>query len=288
MNTMKFEGIGTKWQIDLYSPMSDAEYGYLQTVVQKRVEQFERLYSRFRFDSFTNVTLNQMGTFTLPSDAEPLFSLYHSLYRITNGAFTPFIAQVLIDAGYDANYSFKTGTLHKPPRWDDVMDYDYPKITIKKPEALDFGAGGKGYLIDIVSDLIKEYGGHEFCIDAGGDIRYESPKPLRVGLENPNDMSQAIGIATIANTSLCASSGSRRTWGKFHHIINPHTLASPERVIASWVLAKNTILADALATCLFLVDPSTLLPHFSFEYLVLFSDSSFEKSLTFPAELFLK
>jgi len=109
------------------------------------------------------------------------------------------------------------------------MEYDYPKITIKKPEALDFGAGGKGYLVDIVSDLIKEYGGREFCIDAGGDIRYESSKPLRVGLENPNDMNQAIGVATIANTSLCASSGSRRKWGNFHHIINPHTLKSRGR-----------------------------------------------------------
>ena len=168
------------------------------------------------------------------------------------------------------------------------MDYQYPKISIKKQQVFDFGACGKGYLIDIIGNLIKEEGGYEYCINAGGDIRYISNKPLRVGLENPSDTSQAIGISTITNTSLCASSGSRRKWGKFHHIIDPHTLASPKKVVASWTLANDTLTGDALATSLFLVSPRILTPHFSFEYLVLFADSSFEKSPGFLAELFLK
>lgn len=288
MGTIRFEGIGTTWQIDIYSLLSEKKRGYLQLLIQKRVEEFERLYSRFRYDSFTNVTLNQIGTFTLPDDAEPLFSLYEKLYGITDGAFTPFIGQVLIDAGYNAEYSLEEGTLHTPPRWENVMDYHFPTVTIKHPEVLDFGAGGKGYLVDIVSDLIRKYGVNEFCVDAGGDIRYEHSIPLRIGLENPNDLNQAIGVVTISHASLCASSGSRRKWGKYHHIIDPRTLTSPDKVIATWVIAENTITADALATSLFLVESSKLAPHFSFEYLTLFADNSFEKSSGFPAELFLK
>ena len=288
MKTIKFEGIGTLWQIDLYSSVSDQELGYLEMLILKRVEEFERNYSRFRYDSFTNITLQERGTFNLPHDAEPLFSLYQKLYHITDGAFTPFIGQVLADAGYDAAYSFKSKALSTPPRWEDTMDYHYPTVTIKKPEILDFGAGGKGYLIDIISDLIKENGALEFCIDAGGDIRYEGAMPFRVGLENPNNLEQAIGIVTLSQTSLCASAGSRRKWGTFHHIINPHTLSSPSNIIATWTLAKDTLTADALSTSLFLVSPQKLLPHFDFEYLTLFADNSFEKSPSFPAELFLK
>ncbi len=288
MGTIKFEGVGTGWQIDIYDKLSVEKLGYLKVLIQKRIEQFEKLYSRFRFDSYTNITLNQVGTFTLPPDAEPLFSLYHELYQITNGLFTPFIAQVLVDAGYDALYSFKSKVLHTPPKWNEVMDYHYPTVTIKKPEMLDFGAAGKGYVIDLVSDVIKEYEVRSFCIDAGGDIRYENIKPLRVGLENPLDMNQAIGVAEISNVSLCASSGSRRTWGMYHHIIDPKTLSSSSKITATWVVAKSTLLADALATCLFLTKPSSLLPHYSFEYLVLLQDSSFEKSSGFPAELFLR
>jgi len=288
MDTFSFEGIGTKWQIDIYSPLSSNKWGYLQTVIQKRVDLFERTYSRFRPDSYVNLTLSQLGTYTLPSDAQPLFSLYQKLYKVTEGAFTPFIGQVLIDAGYDAAYSLIEGILHYPPLLNDVIDFYYPKVTIKKEEIFDFGACGKGYLIDLLSDIIREHGGTSFCVDGGGDMRYESSEPLRVGLENPNNLEQAIGVATITQASFCASAGSRRKWGGFHHIIDPHTLSSPLNVIATWTIAKNTITADALATSLFLVLSKKLLPHFSFEYLILFADNTFDKSLAFPAELFLK
>lgn len=288
MDTFSFDGIGTKWKIDVYSPLSPNKWGYLQTVIESRVDLFERMYSRFRADSYVNLTLSQMGMYTLPPDAEPLLLLYQKLYTVTDGAFTPLIGQVLIDAGYDAEYSFKGKTLHHPSPLEEVMDLHYPKITIRKQEIFDFGACGKGYLIDIVSDLMREHGVTAFCVDAGGDIRYESSKPLRVGLENPNNLDQAIGVATISNTSLCASAGSRRKWGKFHHIINAHTLSSPQNIIATWVIAKDTITADALATSLFLAPSQKLSLHFLFEYLILFADNTFDKSSGFPAELFLK
>lgn len=288
MNTFSFEGIGTIWQVDLYRNLSPDTWSHLQTAIQKRVELFEKTYSRFIPDSYVNLTLSQLGVHTLPLDAHPLFSLYQKLYVFTNGSFTPLIGQVLIDAGYDAEYSLKETALHTPPLLSDVIDYHYPKVTIKKQEIFDFGACGKGYVIDIISELIREHDIKEFCVDAGGDIRYESAEPLRVGLENPHNAEQAIGIVTVAQTSLCASSGSRRKWGKFHHIIDPHTLTSPQRVIATWVTAPDTITADALATCLFLVSPQKLLPHFAFEYLILFADTTYEKSPSFPAELFLK
>lgn len=288
MDTFSFERIGTHWQIDIYSPLTSHKWSYLQAVIQKRVDLFEKTYSRFRPDSYVNLTLSQLGTYSIPFDAKPLFLLYQKLYTITEGAFTPLIGKVLIDAGYDAEYSLVEGILHSPPLLSDVIDFHYPKVTIKKEEIFDFGACGKGYLIDLVSDIIREHGVTSFCVDAGSDMRYESAKPLRVGLENPDNLDQAIGVATISNTSLCASAGSRRKWGKFHHIINAHTLSSPQKVIATWTIAENTIVADALATCLFLVQPKQLSPHFSFEYLILFTDNTFDKSPAFPAELFLK
>lgn len=288
MDTFSFEGIGTHWQIDIYSSLTSNKWSYLQAVIQKRVDLFEKTYSRFRPDSYVNLTLSQLGTYSIPFDAKPLFLLYQKLYTITEGAFTPLIGKVLIDAGYDAEYSLVEGILHSPPLLSDVIDFHYPKVTIKKEEIFDFGACGKGYLIDLVSDIIREHGATSFCVDAGGDMRYESSKPLRVGLENPDNLDQAIGVATISNTSLCASAGSRRKWGKFHHIIDPHTLSSPQKVIATWAIAKNTIVADAIATCLFLVQPKQLSPYFSFEYFILFADNTFDKSPGFPAELFLK
>lgn len=288
MDPLIFEGIGTKWKVDVYSPLSARSWGFLQTVIRKRVDLFDSLYSRFRPDSFVNLILPQPGNHILPPDAKPLFALYRKLYGITHGIFTPLIGQVLIDAGYDAEYSLKGKATNRPPGLKDVIEFHFPHVVVKKRGVFDFGACGKGYLIDIVSALLRENGITSFCIDAGGDIRYENKQPLRVGLENPNNLDQAIGVATIANVSLCASAGSRRKWNEYHHIINPRTLSSPEKVIATWVTAQTTIIADAMATALFLVEPTTLIPHFPFEYLIMYADSSFEKSPSFPAELFLK
>jgi thiamine biosynthesis lipoprotein len=109
-----------------------------------------------------------------------------------------------------------------------------------------------------------------------------------VALEHPDDPTQAVGVATITNQSICGSAGNRRVWGDFHHIINPETQESPMHIKALWVVANSTLLADALATCLFFMDSSILKEHYDFEYLIVKDDYTTEQSLGFPAELFTK
>ena len=109
---------------------------------------------------------------------------------------------------------------------------------------------------------------------------------LQVGLENPDDFAQVIGVASIHNQSICASAGNRRRWKQFHHIISPHTLASPKNIKATWVVAKTALLADALATCLFFVPAKTLLAKFTFSYATVYEDNTREVSKAFPAEIF--
>jgi thiamine biosynthesis lipoprotein len=217
-----------------------------------------------------------------------MFAMYRKLYDLTNGAFTPLIGQVLVDAGYDASYSLKPGMLHAPKAWDEVMTWHAPVLTTREPVQLDFGAAGKGYIVDLVGELIERDGVFDYCVDAGGDIRYRTSvgAPLRVGLENPADTKQAIGIATLGNASLCGSAGNRRAWAEFHHTINPHTLSSPKHLQAVWVIAETTLLADALTTALQFLSAADLRAVFTFEYLLLREDYSAEHSSGFPSELF--
>lgn len=289
MAELAFEAIGTHWQIDLPDSLTPEERQILSERIHERISIFDRDYSRFREDSLVTRMSKQAGTYQLPEDAEPLFSLYHDLYRATNGALTPLIGQVLVEAGYDAEYSLKPGELHTPPTWDEALEYQFPQLTLKKPALLDVGAAGKGYLIDIVASIVQDFGIHSFCIDAGGDLLQRSAKSesLRVGLEHPANLNQVIGVATIQNQSMCGSAGNRRTWGAFHHIINPHTLSSPRNILAVWTVAQATLLADALATCLFFVPAASLRPTYAFEYALVRSDYSMEHSPNFPAEFFV-
>lgn len=288
--SIEFLATGTKWQVDFLDNIPLSELQKIETALKARAEEFEENYSRFRESSLVSKMSQAKGVYELPPDGKKLFDTYLELSKITNESFTPLVGRLLVDAGYDKELSFrKKNELENLPKLSSVLDYEFPKLTIKKQWQLDFGAAGKGYLVDILGKLLDERGIKDFCIDAGGDIlhRTSSGRVLRVGLENPDDPNQVIGVVDLGNQSICGSSGNRRRWGNFHHIINPTTLQSPATTLSTWVIADTTILADGLATCLFFSAVKTLQEHFSFEYLVLNSDFTVEKSRDLKAELFL-
>ncbi len=285
---LEFEAIGTHWVIDLYD--SSTRAFELLPLIQNRISVFDKVYSRFQPDSLITAIAKKPGLYAFPKDAEPLFFLYQKLYQLTGGAFTPLIGQVMEDAGYDAHYSLESRKLEPPPTWEEAMVYKEQHLTTKRPIVLDFGAGGKGYLVDLVGKMLVEQGVSSFCIDAGGDIlyRHKDAVKLKVGLEDPDDVSCVIGLAEVENASICGSAGNRRTWGEYHHIIDPRTLDSPRHILATWVVAKEGLVADALATALFLVPSKVLRTDFSFEYLIMYADRSVETSKNWKGELFVE
>lgn len=284
---LSFEAIGTRWVIDCFN--SSADKNEIESLVLDRIEEFDKTYSRFRSDSVVYKASRKAGEYILPPDSKSLFQLYDSLYQITDKSFTVLIGNTLSEAGYDSSYSLSPKKINKVPDISEVYSWNYPTLTMKKPYILDFGGLGKGYLVDIISDLLKENGVESFCVDAGGDMYcHNLESPMRVGLENPNDFKQVIGVVEINDKSICASSGNRRRWSGFHHIIDAKNLKSPENILATWVVAKDTITADGIATSLFLTTPEKLSKYFDFDYFILFPDFTFRKSKNFQGELFLK
>ncbi len=271
MRQTTFSAIGTSWQIQVLQPIDKTVWQQSIKAIHARIEQFDKTYSRFRPDSLVSAMATKAGRYVLPGDAYALLQFYEQLYTATEGKLTPLIGQVMIDAGYDATYSLTSQPLQPPPAWEEVIRYNQHSITLLRPAMLDFGAAGKGYLIDIVGALLEASGISQYLIDAGGDLLYRSTgnDPLDVGLENPLNPSEALGVVHLRPGSLCASAGSKRRWGKYHHIIDPELLASTNRVLASWVAADQAMVADGLATALFFTPPSVLQKQFSFSYAIL-------------------
>ncbi|WKZ24886.1 MAG: FAD:protein FMN transferase [Patescibacteria group bacterium] len=286
-----FSAIGTDWTIDLPSNLSAAEQSSLVEKLKDRLELFDFTYSRFRADSIITLWSKKAGQYPLPDDAGPLLALYEKVYSLTDGLVNPLIGKTIASAGYDANYSLRASSvLEETPSWEDVLSIDKDSITFKKPAILDLGAAGKGYAIDLLSDILTEHGLESFMINAGGDIfrKEETDSVVRVGLEDPQDSSKVIGVASLHNGSLCASAGNRRAWPGFHHIINPKTKKSPQDIIAVWVSAETAALADILATALFFCPPEKLKTTYDFEYVIIGKDRSVKYSTNFKGELFLK
>lgn len=287
MSQFTFEAIGTHWEIEVFKSLSYADEQRLFVAVKDRIDRFDKAYSRFREDSLVTAISKRVGVFLFPDDGALMLSLYHDLYMRTNGLLTPLIGNLMSDAGYDAQYSLKQKKrLESPPAWDDALEYRHPYLIVKMPVLLDFGAAGKGYLIDLVAEVLEANSTAEYCIDAGGDILLKGRPPQRIGLEDPDDTSKAVGICTLVGGSICGSAGNRRQWEKFTHIIDPKSRKSPTKISAVWVTAETAIIADALATCLFFVEPAVLAGAYVFEYVRLYENRSFEKSPGFSGEMF--
>jgi thiamine biosynthesis lipoprotein len=292
-----FKAIGTSWQIDFYSLLDQALLFKIDRSIKDRIEIFDKTYSRFRSDSLVSTISKKAGEYELPEDSYPLLSFYRQMYEITSGRVTPLIGQALVEAGYDQTYSLRPrSTIKTVPAWPDVMEYEKSRLITKQPVTLDFGAAGKGYLVDIVSRIIETYGIKNFCVDASGDMAYRSSKSnakglteqsIKVGLEHPDDPNLVIGWADLSgNTSLCASAINRRAWAGFNHIIDPASRKSIQNVKATWVITNTTMLADGLATALFFVDIAHLRQYFDFQCVVVYSDNSAEVSPDFNGGLY--
>jgi len=285
----KFDAIGTSWQIDIGHDVSLKTENELRDAIRARIDEFDRVYSRFRSDSLVMHAAENPGIYELPSDAKAMLMLYHALYKRTGGMFTPLVGDILDSAGYDSTYSLsEKGDVKPAVLWEDAIEYSFPNIQIKQKGILDFGAAGKGYLVDIVADLIRSYGFTEFIVDAGGDMCHSGCEKIRVGLEHPYNPNEAIGVAVLWNRSICGSATNRRAWGKWNHVINPKTAKSAEDIVAVWTIAGSTLLADALSTCLFFVSPETLSDVYDFEYVLVKKDMSVIYSKGFSGELFVR
>ena len=277
----RFAAIGTSWSIETPDSLPEE----VKTAVARRIDAYDKTYSRFRDDSFVSL-LRTPGTYTLPTDARPLLQVYKELYVLTDSRMTPLIGATLEAAGYDATYSFTQSPAQVVPPFSALGWDEGNSVTVTESVVLDVGAAGKGYLVDIVCEILDSNEIREYTVDASGDIRTNGVIE-RVGLEHPGDPSKIIGVCSVQNESLCASAINRRAWNGIHHVFDPQTLKPTNTLVASWVVSDSGLVADGLATALFFVSPSELAKKYAFEYVTLDVRGAIDVSPGFNGELFV-
>lgn len=259
-----FDALGTQWYIE--SP-GITEH---ESAIKKDLDTIVSTWSRFDTRSTVSKMSKTVGMYTLSPDDAQLLAWYRQLYDATGGLMTPLIGQTLVDAGYDVSYSLQPkNVIRTPPQWNDAIEVDGANVTIKRPVLIDVGAAGKGYAVDMVARRL----GDTYCIDASGDILVHG-EPMRIGLQNPENEAELIGVATITNQSICGSAVTKRAWGKWHHIIDPQTSEPVSDIIATWVIADSAMHADGLATALFFVTPERLEQLMLFQYCIVYRDGT--------------
>jgi len=268
------EATGTQWIISLWFDGSKEDSQMIWESVLSVMKDFEKKYSRFDSNSFLSGLSKEAGSISVPSHLVSMLKIYQGLYQLSNGGITPLGGDMITQLGYDREYRFRpSGEDVIVPNFDSAVHIasDH-EIQIQEGLHFDIGALGKGYLIDLVmAQLLQEKRINRVLINAGGDIAHHahSGERARIALENPDDTSQALGVIEIGNESLASSASNKRRWGadgEHHHIYNPQDGESVAGIKASWVIHEQAVMADALATSLFLVDADKLSEKYSFDY----------------------
>ena len=281
--------MGTKWTIKISDEISPAEFEAIRQSIQEKSAQFDATYSRFLPQSLVN-NLRNPGEYEIPGELFAMLQLYEKLHEATAGKINPLVGQTLEDLGYDTDYSFdQKKPITKTPDFNHAVKLSEKNhFTILEPVLIDIGALGKGYFVDLIVAFLRNKGIVDFLVDGSGDMYYQSSenRTLKIGLEDPSDETKVIAKVDFSGGAMCSSAGNIRKWRQYHHIIDPISSESPKDILATWVIAQNTALADGLATSLFLVSPETLLPHYDFEYLIFNTARRVKQSQGFHALLF--
>ena len=288
-----FDAIGTRWTIDTPDPLPVE----VLAAVHERVARFDQDWSRFRADSWVSeVARSGAGTYPLPADAGPLLDAYDVAAACTDGAVDPLVGHALEQLGYDAAYTLRPrrdadGALltRAAPDWRTAARRDAGTLTLDEPALLDVGAGGKGYLVDLVAGVLDAHGLTEHVVDAGGDLRAAVPEPLAVALEDPRDPTRAVGMLRLTEGALCGSATNRRAWAPgVHHVVDARTGAPTSDVLATWAVGPSALVADLAATALFFAEPDLVAARFGVRYVVLRADGSVRWSLDLDGEVFAR
>lgn len=260
-------------------------------------------------DAMATAGRGETRMIAFPEYAAALFDIYDTFHAATGGTFDPCVASDLVKLGYGPDLAIgahansagstdctgSTDSTVAAQRWGRDVTHEGPVLilrgTASNGVSLDFGAAGKGFLVDLLSRQIAgRMPGCDFVIDAGGDMY--TTVDITVAMESPWDDTEAVGVVQLpAGSALCASSPSRRHWTvgdslqQVHHLLDALTGEPVRTVAASWCMVPAgssdwpTGWCDAQSTAAFLG-----LMH-GFPFARIMSDGSAHVSPRFPARL---
>lgn len=151
------------------------------------------------------------------------------------------------------------------------VEIDTAKKTVYLKESgmrLDVGAVAKGFATEVVAKELEKAGYTSFIISAGGNVKTVG-KPMDgirnkwgIGIQDPDKNaklpdSPSLDIAFVTETSVVSSGDYERYYEvngqRYHHLIDPATLMPATHYRAVTIMAKDSGVADAMSTAVFLL-----------------------------------
>ena len=141
-------------------------------------------------------------------------------------------------------------------------DREKNTVYLTKPGMrIGLGAIAKGYAVDRAGQVLLKHKIQDFVVYGGGDILFsgkKGSKPWNVGIRDPRGRGRYFARFDILRDSAVGTSGDYEKFfikdGKrYHHILDPRTGYPARGTVSATVVAKTAVLADALATAVFVL-----------------------------------
>ena len=147
--------------------------------------------------------------------------------------------------------------------YQNIILNEKEKTIFLKMEGMKLGLGGigQGYIADKIKALLQKEGCTSGIVNVSGDIntwgKQLDGSPWSIGIVNPMNKNKVFATFPLIDSAV-ETSGSYEKYVKFNgirysHIIDPRTGYPAQGVVSVSVFAKQTEIADALATGIFVL-----------------------------------
>ena len=139
-----------------------------------------------------------------------------------------------------------------------LNEADYTVELLASPVQVDLGGIGKGYAVDRMAQVLREWGINTTLISGGYSsiLALDEPtgtKGWPITLSNPSNRNQTLARLCFCNRSLSASGVK-----KGRHIIDPRTAQPVTGKLAAWACAPDAATSDALSTAFMVMSPQEI------------------------------
>lgn len=227
---------------------------------------FENRFSRFIPESeITKVSSAHGSPVRVSSEFITLLQRAIQLSTQTSGTYNPLLLGNLQHAGYKGSWpnvdlhnselDFSTRTEVVAAETIVVTD---STVQIPANTALDFGGIGKGYVLDLIADLLDSKHVKDYWVSLGGDIVVRghdvTGKPWNIGIGSATDTDHVIASLQNHNgarVAVATSGITKRNGSNWHHLIDPTTGKPADTdVLSATVCHPLATTADVLAKCI--------------------------------------
>ncbi len=231
------------------------------------VDRLEGELSRFVENSditrINNLPANQ--PLRLGLDAFECLQLSCRIYAETNGAFDITIGSLFScwrnEDGTPRTPSQEELNLARRHTGTHLLLLDESEHTVQllaSPVQVDLGGVGKGYAVDRMAELLREWSIETTLISGGYSsvLALDAPADTKgwpLTLSNPDNRKEILARPSLQSRAI---SGSGLQKGR--HIIDPRTAQPVEGKYAAWASAPDAVTADALSTAFMVMGPDEI------------------------------